>query len=103
MRTLGALEARYADDHVPLALILGAIGALAAVRRLLPDDPVPPAGPLDADLRSAPDAFIALLLGAVATHDRLLRLFGLPPAEDGAGADAGDGGHPTYPLEGLLR
>jgi hypothetical protein len=101
VRTLGALEARYADDHVPLALILGAIGALSAVRRLLPDAPGARSPTADVDSRPPPEAFIALLLGAVATHDRILSLFGTPPAAGGAGAErAGD---PAHRLDGLLR
>jgi hypothetical protein len=105
VKTLGALEARYTDDHVPLALILGAIGALSTVRRLLPDEPVPPAGPQSerADSRASPEAFMALLLGAVATYDRLLGLFGLPPAEHAAATEAEAGGEPWHRLEGLLR
>jgi len=101
VRILGALEARYADDHVPLAVVLGAIGTLSAVRRLLPAEPGARARTADLDSRLPPEAFIALLLGAVATHDRLLDLFGVPPAGGGAGAErAGD---PAHRLEGLLR
>ena len=103
MRTLGALEARYADDHVPLALVLGAIGTLSAVRRLLPAEPGARGRTADLDSRPPPEAFIALLLGAVATHDRLLDLFGVPPAEHGTHADPKDGGDPLHRLEGLLR
>ena len=105
MKTLGALEARYTDDHVPLALILGAIGALSAVRRLLPDEPVPTAcrQSADADSRPSPEAFIALLLGAVTTYDRLLALFGVPPAKHSGDAEAEAGGDLGRRLEGLLR
>jgi hypothetical protein len=109
VKTLGALEARYADDHVPLALALGAVSALSAVRRLLPDDPrarapLPTDASADADtLPSSPDAFIALLLGAVATHDRLLVLFGPTLTAHRARGSEAKVGEETYPLEGLLR
>ena len=110
MRTLGALEARYADDHVPLALVLGAICTLSAVRKLLPDDLLARAhqqsgGPeSETDPRSSPEPFIALLLGAVATHECLLRLFGPTLAEHRArDAESRGGGNPMQRLEGLMR
>jgi len=112
VRTLGALEARYADDHVPLALVLGAIGTLSAVRKLLPDEPraraaAAPAASTptsDPDPRSSPEPFIALLLGAVATHECLLRLFGPTLAEHRArDAESRGGGNPMQRLEGLMR
>src|SRR5438067_10130103 len=74
VRTLGALEARYADDHVPLALVLGAMGTLSAVRKLVPDDLLTRArqqsggSESEAGSRPPPEAFIALLIGAVATY-----------------------------------
>ena len=110
MRTVGALEARYADDHVPLALVLGALGALSAVRTLLPDGllahaALPANGSsTDAGVRSEPEAFVALLLGAVATHDRLLALFGPALAAHSArDSEAKLGGDLPQRLGGLLR
>jgi hypothetical protein len=71
MRAVGAVELRYADEHVPLTMLLGALGTLSALRRVLPASPVPrdPAG-----AGTEPDAFVFLLLGALGTHDRLERL-----------------------------
>ena len=103
MRTLGALEARFADDHVPLALVLGAIGPLSAIRKLLPGEPVGSTGD-HADPPPEPGAFVALLLGVIVTHDRLLGLFGEALAEHGDGDDgvAVRGDDPLR-LKGLLR
>jgi hypothetical protein len=70
MRALGAVELRYADEHVPLAMLLGAVGALSTLRRLLPAGP----GAREPTTASAPDAFVLLLLGAIVTSDRLDRL-----------------------------
>ena len=110
MRTLGALEARFADDHIPLALLLGAIGALTAVRRLLPDESVARAAPpttepgAGEDTSPTREGFIVLLLGAIVTHDRLLALFGPTLAVHAAGdAEAEAGGEVPDRLEGLLR
>ena len=103
MRTLGALEARFADDHVPLALVLGAIGPLSAIRKLLPGEPVGSTGD-HADPPPEPGAFVALLLGVIVTHDRLLALFGPTFAEHAArDAEAPAGGDARDGLEGLLR
>jgi hypothetical protein len=100
VRILGALEARYADDHVPLAMVLGAMSALTAVRRLLPAEPhhrrAPPG------VRLEPDPFITLLLGVIATHDRLLRLVGPALASHGSDRQA-HRADPVPSLEGLLR
>ena len=83
MRTLGALEARFADDHVPLALVVGALGALSAVRRLLPEKATsgaPPSStvPLEQGEGSGsmPEPFVALLLGVIVTRERLLEMLG---------------------------
>ena len=101
MRTLGALEARYADDHVPLALVLGALGALSAVRRLLPDGPGP-APLISPDGTDVPvDSFALLLLGAIAAHDRLLGLVG--PTLANRGADRKITAEQPRRVEGLLR
>jgi hypothetical protein len=98
---LGALEARYSDDHVPLALVLGAKSALTAVRCLLPAEPCHDSPPNPE--QRAPDPFVLLLLGVIATHDRLLSLFG--PAFDAhmAGRPSRTRDEGTDALEGLLR
>jgi len=71
VRAVGAVELRYADEHVPLAMLLGAISALGALRRVLPAHP----GQRDpAAASTPPDPFLSLLLGAVVIHDRLLQL-----------------------------
>jgi hypothetical protein len=68
---LTGLDAQFADGNVMLGVLLGALGACTEVRALLPE-------PLDAaDTRATPstvDTFVALLLGAVALHERLTRL-----------------------------
>jgi hypothetical protein len=71
VRAVGAVELRYADEHVPLTMLLGALGALSALRRVLPASPAPgdPAG-----AGTDPDPFLLLLLGALATHDRVVQL-----------------------------
>lgn len=110
MRTLGALEARFADDHVPLALVLGALGALSAVRRLLPEKAAggaPPSSTVPLEQGegngSLPEPFVALLLGVIATHERLLEMLGPIQARDNdlgrVVSDRGD----ARRLEGLLR
>ena len=110
MRTLGALESRYADDHVPLALVLGAIGTLSAVRKLLPDGLLAHAAlpanssSTDAGMRPEPEAFVALLLGAIATHDRLVALFGPAlVAHSERDSEAKVGADLPQRLGGLLR
>jgi hypothetical protein len=109
VRTLGALEARFADDHVPLALVLGALGALSAVRRLLPEKATGAAPSSTVPLEqgegngSLPEPFVALLLGVIATHERLLEMLGPIQARDNdlgrVVSDRGD----ARRLEGLLR
>jgi hypothetical protein len=101
VRTLGALEARYADDHVPLALVLGALGALSAVRRLLPDGPGSPTKSTPDGADAPVDSFALLLLGAIAAHDRLLALVG--PTLANRGADRTPTAEEPRRLEGLLR
>jgi hypothetical protein len=110
VRTLGALEARFADDHVPLAVVLGALGALSAVRRLLPEKAMGGArrsstvSVEQSDQNgSLPEPFIELLLGVIATHDRLLAMLGpIPPGDNDfrrVVIDSCD----TPRIEGLLR
>jgi hypothetical protein len=101
VKTLGSLEARYADDHVPLALMLGALGTLSAVRRLLPDGLGPPRSSAEDGADTPVDSFALLLLGAVAVHDRLLGLAG--PALANGGADHTLAAEQPGQLEGLLR
>jgi hypothetical protein len=110
VRTLGALEARFADDHVPLALVVGALGALSAVRRLLPEKATsgaPPSStvPLEQGEGSGsmPEPFVALLLGVIVTRERLLEMLGPIQARDNdLGRVASDEGDAPR-LEGLLR
>ena len=101
MRTLGALEARYADDHVPLALVLGALEALTAVRRLLPDGHERVASSTSDGGDAPVDAFAILLLGAIAVHDRLLGMVG-PTLLNGSADHTPTAEQPRRP-EGLLR
>jgi hypothetical protein len=109
VKTLGALEARFDDDHVPLGLVLGALSAFSAVRRLLPEEAIDRASRSSTvavaqseGQRSSPEPFLALLLGAIAIHDRLLAMLGTMPARDsGVGQTVIGGGAPRP--EGLLR
>jgi hypothetical protein len=101
VRTLGALEARFADDHVPLALVLGALGTLSAVRRLLPDGPGPPRSSAEERADTPVDSFAFLLLGAIVAHDRLIGLAGSALASGGA-ARTLTAEQPGQ-LEGILR
>jgi hypothetical protein len=110
---LRALDAHFAEGHVPLAIVLGTIGALSVVTGVLPAAARNP--PLDegeaAGIRtsdgdeSAPvEPFLALLLGAVATHDRLIALVDLA----GTGEIVTGAAHDaevvvTDPLEGIAR
>ena len=110
MRTLGALEARFADDHVPLSLVLGALGALSAVRRLLPEKATsgpPPSStlPLDQGERtgSMPEPFVALLLGVIVTRERLLEMLRPIQARDNDVERVASDGGDAPRLEGLLR
>jgi hypothetical protein len=100
MSALGSLEARYADDHVPLALVLGALGTLAAVRVLLPDGAK--AGPAGDAGGPPPEPFVALLLGVIATHDRLLELCGPAVARSHRGGETAIDAPARLP-ESLLR
>lgn len=79
MTELTALDAQFSHGNVPLGVMLGAISALSAVRKVLPDIAEPGA----AAPRNGPDAvepFVGLLLGVVAMHDRLTTLVDRAPA-----------------------
>ncbi len=70
-----ALNADFADGNVPLGLMVGAIGALSVVERLLPDATETRQAHLDDVIESSSmEPFVALLLGVVATHSRLTQL-----------------------------
>jgi hypothetical protein len=108
---LTSLEARFADGHVPLGIVLGTIGAVSLIKNLLPDEARKafPDETDHADMRASGsdesrpiEPFLALLVGAVATHDRLIALV------DRAGASVSDGRHDreavaTDSLEGIAR
>jgi hypothetical protein len=105
MKVLGALEARYADDHVPLALVLGAVAVLSAMRRLLPHAAgrAPEASPSpEPGEGCASEPFLALLLGVISTHERVLELCGPALARPHRDEPTGDDRR-RQPLEGLLR
>jgi hypothetical protein len=118
---LRALDAHFAEGHVPLGIVLGTIGALSVVTDVLPDAArspllddgnaagvrasdanVPGVRASDANVPAPVDPFLALLLGAVATHHRLITLV------DRAGAAVTGAPHDaevvaTDPLEGIAR
>jgi hypothetical protein len=72
---LTALETQFADGHVPLGLILGAIGALSAVKNCFPDaTSASHVSSSDAEQPLPIEVFVALLLGVVAMHERLTML-----------------------------
>jgi hypothetical protein len=110
VKTLGALEAGFADDHVPLALVLGTLGALSTVRRVLPEKPAGGASPSSTvsversdGSGSPPEQFTALLLGVIAMHERLLAMLGPISARDDDFSRVRDDLGDTPRLEGLLR
>jgi hypothetical protein len=100
---LTGLDAQFADGNVTLGVVLGAIGALTTVRALLPD---PDASATRAREKvESPDSvepFVALLLGAIALHDRLTTLVDAP-AGHGSEAPAIHEREATAPRDGLLR
>jgi hypothetical protein len=106
MNVLGALEARYADEHVPLALVLGAVAVLSAMRRLLPDRPAgrAPEASFSPDPGGgcASEPFLALLLGVISIHERVLELCGPALARPHGDEPTGDDRY-RQALEGLLR
>jgi hypothetical protein len=69
---LTALETHFADGHVPLGLVLGAIGALSAIKDCFPDATSVSHVPSSDAAQPVPvEVFVALLLGVVAMHERL--------------------------------
>jgi len=99
MSGLTALDAQFAEGNVPLAVLLGAIGATAIVRAVLPE----PVGEhaIAARTREEPriaDAFSAMLLGVVALHERLTTLI-----DPDRPQRATDETPPTLPMTGLGR
>jgi hypothetical protein len=75
MSGLTALDAHFADGNVPLGVVLGAIGALSAVRRVLPNlADIAEERSCDDPPSSSVEPFVAMLLGVVALHDRLTTL-----------------------------
>ena len=103
MSALTGLDAQFADGNVTLGVLLGAIGALTTVRTLLPD---PDAYAIPArDQVEPPDSvesFVALLLGAIALHDRLTTLVDARPVAVRS-APAIAERETTVPRDGLLR
>jgi hypothetical protein len=108
---LTALDAHFAEGHVPLGIVLGTIGALSLVTNALPDETrnVLRDETETVEVRSSGidesrpvDPFLALLLGAVAMHDRLIALVdraGDSVPERAREADVVD----ADPLEGIAR
>jgi hypothetical protein len=108
---LTALDAHFSEGHVPLGIVLGTIGALSLVTNVLPDEATnaDPAEAEPVDARSSDgdeprpvEPFLALLLGAVAMHDRLIALVDRAgnPASD---RRRGSNGVAADSLEGLVR
>jgi hypothetical protein len=74
MSALTALDAQFTDGNVPLGVMVGAIGALSTVRRLLPVATEPRGSERHSPEIDSVEAFLALLLGVIAMHDRLAGL-----------------------------
>ena len=102
MNALTGLDGQFADGNVTLGVLLGAISALTTVRALLPD-PDAFATPAREKVEP-PDSvppFVALLLGAIALHDRLTTLVHAPA---GRGSEAPVAEREvTVSRDGLLR
>jgi hypothetical protein len=75
MSRVTTLDAQFADGNVPLGVLLGAIGALSAVRALLPHPTDSSAARLCQGTEpESIEPFVELLLGVVALHDRLTNI-----------------------------
>jgi len=99
MSGLTALDAKFAEGNVPLAVLLGTLGATATVRAALPEPEVDHA--IAARTREEPrtaDAFRAMLLGVIALHERLTTL--IDPDRRERAAEAAPS---ALPMTGLGR